>query len=433
MMADYWPDGRKRVSRLGDPEVVPDLPIWPWPAVKYLLENEKPWLLTGPLPEQAWFRDATNDRNVRVTVREEDGVQGITVRFGQRRARIQDSMAVWHKPPAETVKLLRDLFAVCGVGAWGYPSTLGLELMRRAYPAEFLPEPAPLSECWNDLQTTMTGGRVDTIRLNETIPLATELDLNMAYCAAICDVPAGYPRRTYQSGRGYSQWVWRIPYGVELPLGPLHVRRSDGSLEYPRSGVGYGWYWDIEIEQAKALGVDCIPSYGWVWEKQSNAWSGWADQMWRLRRESRPAIADQIKLITVAAIGALGMTGEAVELMRREDFEGGEPLFSPYGGFDREWNIRRLAAHPGGMVHIASYVRAKVRTWLFAKSLPYARDGRLISTDYDAIRIEGRVKDKSEKMLGGWKKKELHNVMVPSARWLFSDEKVRTPGVARVH
>jgi hypothetical protein len=426
-----WPDGAPRESHLPEPYVVENLWKWTWSEIKFWLAYENSWILADEIQLMPWFRDAISDPDVRPNIRPLEGLSGLTVRFGRKHARIQEAVRVWGQPAtAELVRLLDHLFTACGVGRWSYPSTLGLELMRRAWPEGLPPQPSPRGDCWRTLQETMTGGRVDTIRLDERFPVVTELDLNMAYAAAIRDVPAGLPRRTWQKAEGYSHWNWRIH--DELRLGPLHVRRADGGLEYPRSGEGHGWYWDIEIEQAKAAGVECIPDWGWVWPQRTNAWEAWATQMWKLRRHSVDAVAALIKLAVVAGIGALGQTGERVDLVPREQAPGGEPLFSPATGFDPYWNVKRAPAQEGGMLHVASFVRAQVRCWLYAAALPYACLGRLISTDYDALRVEGKVTSiKESKALGGWKKKLLHNVIVPKARWIESEEKVRMPGVSK--
>jgi hypothetical protein len=154
--------------------------------------------------------------------------------------------------------------------------------------------------------------------------------------------------------------------------------------------------------------------------------------MWVLRTSAPKDVAALIKLAVVAGIGALGQTGERVELVTRSESPGSEPLFSPDSGFDPIWNVKRHPAREGGMLHVASYVRAQVRVWLYQAALPYAVAGTLISTDYDALRIEGDDRQQqATKALGGWKRKLLHNVIVPKARWIESDEKVRMPGVSK--
>jgi hypothetical protein len=203
-------------------------------------------------------------------------------------------------------------------------------------------------------------------------------------------------------------------------------------LVYPTSGAGSGWYWDTELSAALAAGVELTPGIGIAAETMTDGFRRWADFMWNVRQSAQnDRLADLIKVVCVAGIGGLGTTRRQV--MVAPIGSGYPPMWDPVHGFSHRWGIHYGAARPGGQLHVASYVRAQVRTWLYEAALPFAKLGKLIATDYDAIRVTERDPALMPELggLGGWKVKELHNMTVPKPRWIESDEKTRTPGVSK--
>lgn len=413
--AHFWPDGRTR--KPSNPTII-------------YVEN---------ITEHPRFDAWRQDRNVLINYRE--GVTGIVDRNSKKATHYIDLPAVWELPLCErSFALLDKLFEVCGVGKHAYPSRLGLEMMRAAYPATEPLLPVPQGDIWQALHDNMVGGRVDTLRSGETFPLAYETDMNSAYVWGMLQTPKGYPQRIFGEPKrspSYSFYKWRYPTNYDwitakapilLPLGPLPIRKNE-TVTYPIAGVYSGWYWDIEAAQARAAGVEMEAGYGLTWDGGlGDNFAVWANRMWKLR-QSYPELADLLKLVSVAAIGALGATGEHAEIVRLDEYPDCEPVHSPQWGFSDTYGVRRSEAAPGGLLQVSSYVRARVRCRLYAAALPYAQTGDLISTDYDAIRT---TRAGFEMLgLGGWKTKQLHNVTVPNPRWILSDEKTRTPGVTR--
>lgn len=403
--AHFWPDGRTR--KPANPTII-------------YVEN---------ITERPEFDAWRSDPNTKILYRE--GVTGVTLKEGKNSTHIIDMLAVWGLTPSgDSIYLLDKLMQVCGVGTHAYPSRLGLEMMRAAYPEDEPLLPVPQGDIWQALHDNMVGGRVDTLRSGETFPLAYETDMNSAYVWGMLQTPKGYPMRIYGEPKrspSYSLYKWRIPQN--LSLGPLPIRLPNNIVCYPMYGEDEGWYWDIEAAQAQAQGVEMEAKNGFTWDGGlADTFEPWARRMWALRQD-HPELADLFKLVSVAAIGALGATGEHAEIVRLDEYPDCEPVHSPQWGFSDTYGVRRTQAAPGGLLQVSSYVRARVRCRLYAAALPYAQTGDLISTDYDAIRTTRAGFEMPG--LGGWKTKQLHNVTVPNPRWLVSDEKIRTPGLSR--
>lgn len=325
---------------------------------------------------------------------------------------------------------LEQAFALLGVGNAPTPSSLGLRLMRALYPLTAELVTPPRLGLHNTLYHNRIGGRADLLADSSKIyPVVHEFDINSAYPAALCHVPRGSATLTSkpQHRPWYGYITLRIP---QLPLGPVAVRDNEGILRYPTNTTISGWYWDVEAETASKYGCTYVVHKCYGWDGYSNAFSTWSHTLHKLRKQY-PDIANIIKIAAVAAIGRFLSPIEQTILSLKPGTNA-KPYVTEQGLTDLWINTiaHRSDTH---LAHVGSHVLANVRMRLFELAYPYAANGTLLATNYDAIYTADAAPPEplNPDALGGIKHHVLDHVKFPHVRWIEARTKLRRPGMPR--
>jgi hypothetical protein len=219
---------------------------------------------------------------------------------------------------------------------------------------------------------------------------------------------------------------------TSLPLGPVPERTPYGTV-YPTAGPVSGWLWAEEQMDAVAAGAVILERRtGYCWESLGDSLAGWADACFALRQRAPDvAVAGVLKLASVAAIGRMGMDFITRTLV---PYDGTGILYTDPAGLwsDGRWGIReeerQEPADAAYLMQVASYTHMTVRRALYARALPHAQAGRLISTNYDEVLYvpeDGTLPGHQAAALGGWKQTAYRNLIVRHPRWKEGDQWVR--------
>jgi hypothetical protein len=384
----------------------------------------------GPLPA------AVCDPHAAVLVTQRNGIGGVRVRRGRTTGWLVNA-ASWGVPATlDGLRRVRALADHTGEGVYPTPSSLGLALMRRTYPARAAKLPRPPWQAWEQLHTTLVGGRVDTLIAPEReVAWLWELDQNAAYIAAARRVPGGTTRGfsgALPSWAAVGYQFARVRYHTAPPLGPLPVRVG-GAVIYPRSPgeLVTGWYWTEELAAAAPYAT-IERGDGIAWPAWAETLAPWAERVWTLRGQATPELAGMVKALSVAALGRLAVDRTTRRLVGERPARG-FPYCDPHAGMGAGYWIAEAEGEREAMLlHVNSYVMAATRLALWRKACVYAARGLLVATNYDAVYQTDRREPLSSGDLGAWKARKLHHVRIRAPRWIESDEKTRTPGQRRV-
>lgn len=352
------------------------------------------------------------------------------------------------------MQLIREVMGYVGVGTQTTPGATGQALMRRAWKEAYGEEgwrghrhQRPPKIACHQIETTTSGARSDTIEMGTSFELAWEVDRKNAYGKCLEQLPSGPTYRIFK-GRtdGWASYYvrCRVTITEQLVLGPFPVRVRDetrggkGSKPvFPTAPGEYiTWLWKEEIEKARAEGCLVETFEGWGWQEFTNDFQPFVNFMTRLRDEAPPHIAPYIKKFLVAAIGRFGMPS-GLYIMVPEDQAGPDDVaICDKAGIMLDWFAHWIPdKHPMTMPHWFSFILMQCRLALYEMALPYAESEQLIATNTDAVIVKAEADvsswpDRDQPIATGqWRKRLLHEVVVPAARHLESVEKWVTPGV----
>lgn len=357
------------------------------------------------------------------------------------------------EPTAAWLRELREVMAYAGVGTQTTPGATGQALMRRAWKEAYGEEgwkghrhQRPPRIACHQIETTTNGARSDTIEMGTSFELAWEVDRKNAYGKCLEQLPSGPTYRIFK-GRteGWASYYVRCKVVITSPmvLGPFPVRVRDETRKrdykpvFPTlPGEYITWLWKEEIEQARAEGCLVETYEGWGWLEFTNDFQPFVDLMTQLRDDAPEHIAPYIKKFLVAAIGRFGMP-DGLHVLVPEDQAGPDDVcLCGNDGIMYDWFVHWIPdKYPTTMPHWFSFILMQCRLALYEMARPYAESEQLISTNTDAVIVKagadvaGFPEYGQPVKTGQWRKRLLHEVVVPAPRHLESLEKWVTPGV----
>jgi hypothetical protein len=348
---------------------------------------------------------------------------------------------------------MREMYSYMGVGTQSTPGALGQAEMRRVWKEEYGDgwkkhrHQRPPGIACKQIQEASTGARSDTIAMQQSFETAWEIDAKNAYGHAARKVPTGYTYRVLPGGpeqvEGYETYFVRCHVLIHdsLKYGPFPIRRTSefGQQipDYPTEPGAYvTWLWREEVELARARGCVVFTHEGWAWEEWTEELTPFVDLMTRLRDEAPTEfIASQVKGALVAALGRFGMPA-GLHVLVPEDQATPDDLPLAINGEALNWFVQwKPDPQPVTMPHWFSFILMKCRLSLFEQAEKYAISEHLIATNTDAVIVTpdadvSAYPDRGQQIeTGQWRKRLLHEVVVPAPRHLESKEKWVTPGV----
>ncbi len=350
------------------------------------------------------------------------------------------------------LKELREVYAYANVGTPGTPGATGQALMRKAWKEAYGEEgwkkhrhQRPSNWVCHQIANTSSGARSDTLDMGTSFEVAWEVDRKNAYGAVLAPLPTGPTYRIFKGcTNDWASYYVRCRVTVDSPLvlGPFPVRKKDDARQkgfkpyFPtQPGEYVTWLWKEEVEKARAAGCVVDEYEGWGWQEWTNDFQPFIDMMSEMRDQAPPHIAPYIKKFLVAAIGRFGMPNGMYVLSSEEDSDEKDRAICE-NGVAYDWFVHWIPdKKPTNMPHWFSFILMQCRLALYDVALPYAESEQLIATNTDAIIVKpgadvSNWPDRSPGVkTGEWRKRQLHEVVVPAARHLESVEKWTTPGV----
>src|SRR5438270_304422 len=270
-----------------------------------------------------------------------------------------------------------------------------------------------------------------------------ELDMSDAYLAHFLELPTG-TSYWFQDGHVspfityFAECEIRIHH--KLPLGPFprRVGRKESRIVYPTLPEKYKAYlWKEQIQDCKDAGCSVRVGHGVGWKYLTNDTTAYARYMHtsRLALAGTPIERD-CKKTAVSGLGHFGMKHDFYRLVSEDN--GKDPclinsIAQPLKFYVREYSDYQRPA----MIHWYNYLIMQCARSLYKYALPYAVDGRLIMTNYDALlviekdeRARFARKHSLDAMMcemGDLRWQELTNVKILGERSLKCDQKVITP------
>jgi hypothetical protein len=231
-----------------------------------------------------------------------------------------------------------------------------------------------------------------------------------------------------------------------LPLGPFP---KVGKGEHNKRKVYYptepGVYGDIyiskeQVDDCRKAGctVNVYEGFGWADLTTDNQY--FAQEAYWKREVNVPSNAEEkVKGIPLAFIGRQKQDRFMRTLVSLDRANDDEPVVIDNEGRPYPYAIRKIANYNRAiMIHWWWYTVTECNRAVYNFALPFAKAGRLIMIDYDAIMVlDGNDKynyirkfDIGEvfAVAGDWKWRELHNVSVLGDRTFESDELTHKPG-----
>ncbi len=455
-----------------------------WEEVKYDLCTASACILTDSPSMWTWIDDAIQDKSCRVMCDNDGRINAIRVLYKRKTAWVVASASWCESDPLEAMETVRRVLNRCHAGDHITPSALGQALMIKHFPANELPQSGPHGLCRRMLRRGLIGGRVDTIRPGEMFRELLETDCNGAYLARSVKLPTGtsvkihpsdYDRRkgdltdrrdpwtcTEPAPPGDREYVasfWRcqvkIPIDAHLLLGPfgipvnsdkkeIFIKNKIRTVAYPtQPGLYHTFLWDEEIELCREQGLEVELIEGWGWIRWTGCLKKWAEEMWRLRNEARgdkPAEA-VIKKAALAALGRFAAAEESYTVGMPGDDTVGTWVRGDDDGITNYAINRKVGEGTCCMPHWYSYIMMQQRCVLYRKALPFARNGRLVGTNYDAVfllptRYEIGQTVEPNRKLGAWKWNSYTQAYIPYPRALIATkdgggDTMILPGMAR--
>lgn len=350
----------------------------------------------------------------------------------------------------EFLQNMERLYEYYGLGFKPTPSSLGVELMRQVWKEYNLPRhTAPNLACEQFIRDNAVGGIVQTPGKGRYYNELMYLDMASAWVSMYVLHPTGTPIAFRGNNiECFSEFFCRCDIFVPstLPLGCFPIRKASKTgqrVVYPtEEGVYRDVYlWGIQIEDCRRAGciVNILNGYGWNSLTKDNF--HWSEHAYRFRNGSNDGfITKQSKAINVAAIGRMFRPREQYSLTGNGDIAlGDKPVFTEGREPLDLYLHKEYDSASALMVHWYAYTIASCNSHVYNFALPYAKEGRLVSIDYDSIMIlengeRGRfIQKKSMEALecppGTWLYMMLHNVHVLNHRAFKSDELTKMPGI----
>ncbi|SRR5258708_3947938 len=290
------------------------------------------------------------------------------------------------------LQYLENVYAECNIGIYGTPGALGKGLMFDTwYRHMFSSYTSPNQTACNYLKQHGFGGRCDTPGIGQTFPVAIELDMSSAYLAHSFPLPVGTSLPfTDGNVERFATWFGRVKITIhnELALGPFPLRLSQRKekITYPTlPGVYYSYLWKEQAEDCLQAGCNIEVENGFGWKEFSNDMETFAREAYQLRMSLfGTAEEDGIKKAIVASFGRFGMNGEFYSLTSTCS-PGDIWLPTPQGPTGLYIHKEPHDYSQPSMMHWYSYILMQCARTLYKIALPYAIEGRLIATNYDAV------------------------------------------------
>lgn len=326
------------------------------------------------------------------------------------------------------------------------PGSLGQALMRRYFLQHELPKhSAPNVMALNYLQKYGHGGRCDVFHVGEEYPVLLELDMSDAYLAHFMELPTG---TSYHFLNGHTRYfrTWfaecDITIRSELALGPFPIKRGykNGKIVWPTlPGTYTAYLWKEQAEDCLDAGCTVKVKNGYGWKYTTCDTSGFCLDMHSYRVSAgNDSVEHLVKKTIVSGLGHFGMKQQFYSVVSLDDGES-PCIIDDYGNPLRFYVKEEVDYSKPSMLHWYNYLIMQTARSLYRYALPYAVQGRLIMTNYDALLIQEvderqryARKHSLEALMaeaGDLRWQELTNVKVIGPRSLKCDQKLIRPGV----
>lgn len=180
-----------------------------------------------------------------------------------------------------------------------------------------------------------------------------------------------------------------VPY---MPVGPLPVKSRKIGTFYPVDCKIFGWWWDIEIEQALSMGCTVKTHKQWIF-RAGRPLKPLMDKLIDFR-DAHPEYDGLSKLIANQAIGKLGMQPITTRWTVNPENPKGWTLVSPKLGLCRIAKPRKEFpwARPAAYAYIQARVRVQLLKFVlanFTSVISYHCDGAILDAakSYDSTKL----------------------------------------------
>lgn len=328
------------------------------------------------------------------------------------------------------------------------PGSMGQALIRRSFQER---KQSLVTSCnsiaFNFFRAHGVGGRCDVFHVGETFRVLLDIDMDLAYIAHCLWMPIGTVHRFINGNcKPYVTYFAECEVTIheELALGPFPVKKGmrDGKIVYPTLPGRYRtWIWREQADAARDAGCTVDVKSGFGWTELGDSLASFCRYMSSRRRELRgTSIERDCKKIAVSGLGHFGMGRNFYRLA--EDAYKDSPVMITDDGEPMAYFIREYEdMTKPSMLHWFNYFVSMTALSLYKYALPYAKEGRLIMTNYDSLLIIEKDErsryahkhglDSLMAEAGDLRWQELTNVTILGSRSLKCDQKVLRPGVLR--
>lgn len=373
---------------------------------------------------------------------------------GSRRLAISSSWGDGRLATLDLLKELDDDFRYAKAGSHSTPGAWGKALMYQTWTRHgFLRYSSSNMNATNYLREHGFGGRCDTLVPLGDVGTVVELDMYWAYLAFSYILPTG---TSIPIASGYTQGLFTwfceciVTIHQELALGPFPLRTRTRKVVHPTlPGVYRTFMWKEQAEDCRAVGCTVQVLRGWGWREYTQDMMSHAEHMHSLHQKVfGTKIAEDMKRAIVASFGYFGMNGEFYSLVDKPIGPEDRWLADMDGPTDFYIHKEDKDYSSPNMQHWFKYIQMQCARALYKMALPYAEEGRLVATNYDAVFV--LEKDEARKFVrkytleaasvlpGDWRWSRLHNFKVKGDRSYDADlekpdgtmqHKQVTPGV----
>jgi hypothetical protein len=350
------------------------------------------------------------------------------------------------------VSFMRQTYDHFALGTRPTPSSCGVALLRDHWKQNNL---SRISGCNRStarfLYEHRIGSRCDLfVEKGSFFDELIELDMATAFGAMYCQkIPVGSGIKflgndCWQFFTFFCECTVTIPN--ELALGPFPVRKAKQSkIVYPTLPGTYQTYlWKEQIEDALQVGCKVEIHKGFGWHDSTEDMTIPSQHLYHLRNTApNDWIEVATKKITTGAYGRFGMNNSFYSLVDEESSDFGQGCITDSQNNPLDYFVKEEKDYSTpSMIHWYSYNLMQCTRALYQYALPYAREGRLIMTNYDAIIV--MEKDETHRYakkhsleallcsMGDLRWKRLTNVTIKGERSVVCDQYTVLPGVKRV-
>lgn len=348
---------------------------------------------------------------------------------------------------------MRELYDYCKGGVHATQGAMGKALMLQSWTDEMSYHRSPNAMSQRFLWEHGVGGRCDLLVKPDgyIYPDLIECDMATAYAAHFQSHATG--TSTHVIGDD----AWNYPHFFvecqveitrDLALGPFPMRKKNNSIVYPtKRGTYTSYLWNGQIQDCQQSQCVVRIMHGWAWRDTTADNQKWARGTYKLRTNApTERIEKDMKGIIVAGIGRHGMHGLFHRLVSEETGKNSETariLYDevaqkPLRVFIEEFRDTSQVV----MTHWYSQTLTECARSLYAYALPYAEQGTLLMTNYDALLLDVReapsgIPEKhslESKMveMGDLRYQKLTHVEILGSRSLRCDQKTIRPGIEKV-